>query len=472
MSAPLEKELSKYPLVALVGRVNVGKSTLFNRLIEEQKALESPVPGTTRDVNYGMCDWRGSRMIVVDTGGFVEKPKSDIEKKVFAQAEKLIKRATIILFMLDTKEGINPDDKKYLAFVRKTSKAKIMLIANKADRLALIQETYNREWLALGMGRPIPTSAASGLGVGDMLDMVLEALPKKVDRPTTEEEPIRIAIVGRTNVGKSSMINKMLGEERVIVSDTPHTTREPQDTAVTIDGQPYVLIDTVGIRKRNKMSSVMEREGVTRSIKNIEKSDVVVLVLEANVSPSKQESRLAQIAVDNGRGIIIVVNKWDLVAEKQTKSLQAYETYFKSKLKFISWAPVLFISALTGQRTSKILDLAREVQGEREHEIPQDELDVFLKKAIIKQKPIWILGQKKPIIYGFRQEKIKPPTFALAVKQSPAIQYMYLRYLENRLRETFGYQGTPVAIFTEQVIKERYEEVHFDENESDDEEIK
>lgn len=450
---PTEKELSKYPVVALVGRVNVGKSTLFNRLIEEKKALESPLPGTTRDVNYGLCDWRGERIVVVDTGGFVEKPKTEIEKQVYVQAEKAIKRAGAVLFLLDVKSGLNPDDKKYLAFVRKKTKSPILLVANKADRLTLIQDTYAKEWLSLGAGRPIPVSAASGLGVGDLLDILLEHFPSNKDRETSDDQPIKIAIVGRTNVGKSSIINKILGEDRVIVSETPHTTREPQDTAVTIEGHSYILVDTVGIRKKTKVKSTIEREGVARSIKSIERADIVVLVLDSTVSPAKQESRLAQIAVENGRGIIIVANKWDLVEEKQSKSILAYESHFKSYFAFIPWAPILFVSALTGQRTSKVLDLARAVQKEREREIPQEELTIFLNKAMAKQKPIWILGKKKPVVYGIRQETIKPPTFALAVKESPSIQYAYLRYLENRLRESYGFMGTPVRIFTEQIVK-------------------
>ncbi len=403
-------------------------------------------------MNYGLCRWRGALVRVVDTGGFVEKPRTEIEKKASGQAEHAIKKAKAILFMLDVREGLNPDDKKYLAFVRKISKAPILLVANKADKLSLIHETYQKEWLKLGMGAPIPVSASSGLGVGDLLDVLLELLAIK-PKESSEDIPIKIAIIGRTNVGKSSIINKLLGEERVIVSAEAHTTREPQDTVVTIDGTSYILIDTVGIRKKTRVASAIEREGVKRSIKQIERADVVVLVLEATVTPAKQESRLAQIAVENGAGVVIVVNKWDLVAEKQSKSVLAFESFFKSKLQFVSWAPMLFISALTGQRTSKILDIARAVQKERERLIPQEELDVFLKKVMAKQKPIWILGKKKPFIYGLRQTGAQPPTFALAVKESPAIQYAYLRYLENRLREQYGFAGTPVSVFTEQVIK-------------------
>lgn len=446
------KEISQYPVITLVGRVNVGKSTLFNRLIEEKKALESPIPGTTRDVNYGFCDWRGNRFVVVDTGGFVEKPKDELEKDVFRLSIASIKKADLILFLVDVKDGPNPDDRTFLSFIRKHAKAPIVYVANKADRASLIQETYNQEWLKLGLGKPVPVSAVSGLGVGDLLDIIGPLMNVK-SRQDDSKAPVKIAIVGRTNVGKSSIVNKILGEERVIVSPQAHTTREPQDTRIEMDGNSFLLIDTVGIRKKTKVKSYIEREGVKRSIENIEKADVVVLVLESTVTPSKQESKLADLAVKAGSGILIVVNKWDLVEEKESKSAKTYEDYFRQELSFIKWAPILFTSALIGQRTSKILERTQEIQQEREKRVPQEELTSFLNVALAHQKPIWILGRKKPNVYGFTQEGTCPPTFALHVKDATTIQYAYLRYLENRLRDQYGFAGTPIRVYTLQEEK-------------------
>ncbi len=451
-----EKELDLYPLVALVGRVNVGKSTLFNRLIEQQKAVTAPVPGTTRDINYGFCDWRGIRFVVADTGGFVERPESEIEKKVFEQVIAILKKAHIILFVADAKVGLNPEDVAFLKLVRKKTRAPIMFVANKADKASDIRQTSEKEWLKTGLGAPLPVSAASGLGVGDLLDVLIERLPNKIDRPDAAgESEIRIAIIGRPNVGKSSLLNKILGEERVIVSPIAHTTREPQDMVITYQGRRIRIIDTVGIRKKSKVASQIEREGVIRSIANIKKADVVLLVEEAIVTAAKQERRLASLAEEAGVGIMILVNKWDLVEGKGPKSVNAFTEYFRKYFSFISWAPVLYISALSGQRVHKVLDAALSVQEARERTIDPSELEVFLKKAITKQKPSWLRGHKRPTIYGFEQRSSCPPTFALLVKDRSSISYAYLRYLENRLREQYDFAGAPVRIHTEEKITKK-----------------
>ncbi len=447
------KEIEHYPLVVLVGRVNVGKSTFFNLLTEKKKAVTAAVPGTTRDINYAFCHWRDREFFAVDTGGYIPKPKTDIEKKVAVQAENILKKAHVILFLVDTHEGLHTDDKAYLKVIRKFTKAKILLIGNKADARRASGTVYHPEWLTLGLGEPNFISAVSGSGTGDVLDKIIPFFPIQEVREKNIKEPIKVAIIGRTNVGKSLLLNGILGEERVIVSDVEHTTREPQDTPIEYDGVPMILIDTVGIRKKTKVKRGIEREGVSRSIKNIEKADICVLVLDSTVTPSKQEKRLAEIAVESGAGIILLANKWDLIEEKQTKTPSAFEHQFREYFAFVSWAPIIFVSALSGKRVQKLLPLVLTVEEQRKKIIPQEELDVFIKRAIVRQGPQWIMGYRKPIIYGFKQRCTCPPTFDLSVREAKGVSYSYIRYIENRLREQYGYEGTSVRVCTEQRLK-------------------
>ena len=445
------KELEKYPLVALVGRVNVGKSSLFNLLISQKKALTAQVAGTTRDLNYDFCDWRGVRFALADSGGYMAHPVTDIDKKVAKQVRAVLKKSKLVLFVVDVLVGLNPEDREFLKVIRASTKAPIMLIANKADNLKKIQETHTQDWLKLGLGEPYPVSAANGLGSGDLIDVIMEKLgATPAVEPVPTSTPLNVAIIGRTNVGKSSLLNRILGEERVIVSETAHTTREPHDTLIYYGDQAINLIDTVGIRRKSRVSMALEKEGVSRSIKAIEKADIVLLVIESQVTPSKQELRLARIAVDVGAGIVVVVNKLDLIEGKDTKSIKAFEAYYQSYFKFIKWAPMIFISALKGQRVTKIYDRIMEVADNRSREIPQDELTVFMKKAIAKQAPARIMNRRKPVVYGFQQASVSPPAFRLVVNDPFSINYMYLRYMENRLREQYNYDGTIIKIFTEE----------------------
>ncbi len=443
-------ELAHYPLIVIAGCVNVGKSTLFNRLVEERKAVTSPIPGTTRDVAFGFAYWRDASFLVADTGGFIAKPDNEIDKQIFIQATRYLKKAHVVFFVVDVQAGLSPNDKNYLAVVRKHTKAPIFFIANKADKASQILSSFEKEWLRLGLGAPHPISAASGLGVGDLLDSVVDtiALPKRPDARTVAD-PIKVSIIGRTNVGKSSILNKILGEDRVIVSDIEHTTREPQDTLIEYKDRPFLLVDTVGIRRKSRVKLGIEREGVIRSINNIKRADIVLLVLEATMTPSKQEARLVQIALDAGSSIIIIVNKWDLVEEKQTKTPGAFEVFFRSYFPFIPWAPFYFVSALTGKRIPKILDILLEMDRARREVIPDADLQECISRLIAKQAPIWVRGRRKPRIYGLKQTDIAPPMFTLMVNDSMAIQYMYLRYVENRLRELYGFEGVPIKVITE-----------------------
>lgn len=447
------KEIEHYPLVALVGRVNVGKSTLFNILTEKKKAVTAPVPGTTRDINYGLCRWRDREFFAVDTGGYIPKPKTDIEKKVAIQVEGALEKAHVVLFLVDVREGLHTDDKAFIKIIRKHTKAKVLLVGNKADSRKASGATYHPEWLTLGLGEPNFISAISGSGTGDALDTVISFFPPKETQERNPQESIKIAIIGRTNVGKSLLLNGILGEERVIVSDVEHTTREPQDTLIEYDGVPMTLIDTVGIRKKTKVKHGIEREGVSRSMKNIEKADICILVLDSTVTPSKQEKRLAEIAVESGAGLILVANKWDLIEGKQTKTSSAFEQQFREYFSFVSWAPIIFISALSKKRVQNILPLVTAVERQRTKTLSEEELDVFIKRAIAKQPPQWIKGYRKPVIYGFKQRSTRPPTFALYVREAKGVSYSYIRYIENRMREQHGFEGSPVRVCTEQRLK-------------------
>ncbi len=441
------------PLIVIAGRINVGKSTLFNVLIGEKKALMSPVPGTTRDVNSGFASWRGRTYEIYDTGGFVFRPEGEIDKKVFEHAKRALKEADLILFVVDGKIGLHPDDKEFLSQIRKLTKKPITLVVNKLDKRAELTIIHSGDWKKLGLGVPHAVSAVSGIGTGDLLDSI-HALFLLTHKESEQEKmpTVSISLIGRPNVGKSSILNSIFGEERVIVSSIPHTTREPHDSSLEYDGKKFIFIDTVGIRRKNKIKLQVESQGVDHSIKNIQRSDVVLLILESTVSPSKQESRLLSIADENGIGVLLVINKWDLVEGKTTKTPQAFEEFFRKALPFVPWAPILYISALTGKRVPKILDELCTLQREREKVLSQKILDEFIARAISKQAPQWIYGKKKPVIYGFRQVGTKPPTFALLVKERVSIHYNYLRYLENRLRELYGFHGTPIRIHTEEHI--------------------
>lgn len=455
-SRMLSAEFSAYPVVVLVGRVNVGKSTLFNTLLEQRKAVTSAVPGTTRDVNYGLCTWRGATFIVVDTGGFTGTDGTEIEKKTAEHAQRMVSRADVVLFMTDRRAGLNPDDRRFVRLIRTMTQAPLVLTVNKAEHMIPAEADEWSEWHKLGLGMPQYISAMNGRGTGDLLDHVVELLPKKKKEQKLEQSShaeVRVAIVGRTNVGKSSILNRLLGEERVIVSPQAHTTREPHDTLFEYDGIPLRIIDTVGMRKKSQVSSRMDQEGLERSIVAIEKADIVLLILESIVSPSKQESRLVGIAQEQGAGLMIIVNKWDLISEKTTKTPQAFEEFFRQYFKGALWAPVMFVSATSGQRVSRILQAVLLCIENRERVIAQEDLNTFLARTIAHQQPQWQRGKKKPVIYEFRQTGTNPPTFALDVNERNSISYAYLRFLENRLRDIYEFEGTPIRIHTE--MKER-----------------
>lgn len=446
----LGKEYDSYPVVAIVGRVNVGKSTLFNKLIGEKKAVVASMPGTTRDANFSICHWRDRSFVVVDTGGYQPNAANDIDRKVYEVVQRTIRAADCILFVIDGPAGVTVDDRLFLRAIRSLTKKPIVCTGNKIDSSVQINAMYDKAMFALGCGAPTPISAVSGLGVGDLLDIVITFLPQQLSEAKSDQEAIDIAIIGRTNVGKSSLLNAMLGEERVIVSPIEHTTREAQDTVFEFQGRRLRVIDTVGMRRKGKIRSYIDREGFMRSMRVIRKAHIVVLVLDATMTPSKQESRLLHVACESGSGILLIVNKWDLVEGKDTKSVNAFESFFHSIFSFVPWAPILFVSSLSGKRVAKALESIMAIQYEREKKLEQKDITSFLKQMIKRQGPQWIRNQKKPIIYGMVQKSVEPPTFELTVNKAQSISYAYLRYLENRMREIWGFEGTPLRIHTTQ----------------------
>ena len=435
------------PKVTIVGRTNTGKSTLFNCLVEEKRALTSTIPGTTRDINYGICSWRGKKIILEDTAGLDIKPQNTIEEKAVEKTKNTIKKSDLILFTVDIKTGLLPQDKELALFVKKLKKP-IILACNKADSPKLRER--GAEFYKLGLGEPLFVSAANGSGTGDLLDEIVKQLRKnklfKRGRTKEEKEALKIAIIGKPNVGKSSLANSILGEERVIVSDIPHTTREPQDIVVEYKNQNFILIDTAGIRRKSKSKPGLEKLGISQSFKSLKKADIAVLVTEAQKLLTSQDSRLAGLLIESKKGIIIAANKWDLVEEKTTKTQNEFKKYFYKHFPYLTWAPLVFVSSKTGQRVKNILDLALEIKEQQEKEITDRTLERFLKTIVKKHKPSRRRGIKHPYIYELKQTGIKPPQFTLVVNDKDNVHFSYLRFIENRLREKFGFEGTAIEL--------------------------
>ncbi len=439
------------PKVAIVGRANVGKSTLFNRLISENKALVSPIAGTTRDRNIGIAKWSGLEFELIDTGGLdIEKKDTGIiERSIIHQAEKAITTADLIMFVIDIKRGITPDDKKLaLSLIQKGFRDKILLVANKADTQRMRQAddlVYK-----LNLGEPQMVSAANGSGSGDLLDMIHSRLPSKKLNKKKVESPnkaVRVAIVGRPNAGKSSLLNAILGEERVIVTDIEHTTRESHDEEFEYKGFDFTLIDTAGIRKKSKIErGTLEKKSVDRSLASISRADVVVLMTDVIRGVDNQDKKITQEILENSKSVIIVANKWDLVEEKDSNTIKRYENYYKSEFPYLWWAPLVFISAKEGQRAKKILDMVIDIQKSREREITDKELEHFLHAKIKKHRPSRGSGLKNPFIYNIKQSGTNPPRFDIFVNDPKILHFSYIRFLQNNLREEFKIIGTPIQI--------------------------
>ncbi|HLD28182.1 MAG TPA: ribosome biogenesis GTPase Der [Patescibacteria group bacterium] len=438
--------------VVIVGRANVGKSTLFNRLVEKNKALVSSVAGTTRDRNIDVVHWQGKSFELIDTGGLdVDKKLGGIiEINIVRQAKTAIKNADLILFLVDVKQGILPTDKDLTReLVKQKLKAKTILIGNKADSPKWRQSTG--ELYQLGLGEPQMLSAASGSGVGDLLDLITKRLPKgRLITKTDDTQSIKIAIVGKPNVGKSSLMNSILGEERVIVTDIPHTTRESHDTKFQYKGHTFILIDTAGIRKQNKIKlKSLEQKSVDKSISAIKSADIVIIITEVQKRITTQDKKITDAVLEHSRPVVIVANKWDLIPDKDTKTINKYIEYYQTQFPYLWWAPIIFISAKEDQRSKKILDLALEINQAKRIEISNSQLEKFLKIQIKKHVPARGRGLKNPYIYKIEQVKTNPPKFVIYVNDPKILHFSYIRYLQNNIRKKFNITGTPIGIEVE-----------------------
>lgn len=436
------------PIVALVGRTNVGKSSLFNRFIEEKKALTSAKPNTTRDRLTGTTLWRGRGFTVMDTGGQDIKPTNDIEKGILEQAKAAEAMADVIVLVTDGVVGPVAADRILAKMLRQLHKPVIVAI-NKCERAATRTPERMAAFASLGFGDGLAISAATGTGVGDLLDHIFVELKRiKKNPPLYREDPrISFALVGKPNVGKSSLANAILEEERFIVSATPHTTREPDDIPISWQGHDLLLIDTAGLRKHSKTRDEVVRVGMEKTMATIERADVCFLVLDGAELPGIEDKKLAGMIVDAKKGCVIVVNKWDLIPNKTPQTAVKFERAIREFLPFLDFAPIIFTSATEGLRAKKLLDLAIAVQDERERFIEEADLLTFFKTAVKEHKPSRGKGPRHPYLLGLRQVGRRPPAFLLTIKGAKdTLHFSYLRFLENRIRSHFGFIGTPIEI--------------------------
>ncbi|HET6381663.1 MAG TPA: ribosome biogenesis GTPase Der [candidate division Zixibacteria bacterium] len=444
------------PIVAIVGRPNVGKSTLFNRLIGERLAIVQDVPGTTRDRVYATAEWNGRAFTVVDTGGLELEPGTDIEARVQDQARVAIEEADVILFLVDATTGLAPLDHELADRLRRTAKP-VILVVNKADSPR--REHEAAEFYQLGFDPTLTISAQHGRNTGDLADEIVARLPSappsvQADGDLSEVEaaelaevdigPPRVAIVGRPNTGKSTFINHVLGMERMIVSPVPGTTRDPVDTVVELDGEPMVLIDTAGIRRRGHIERGIERYSVLRSLRAIDRADVAVVMTDATEGYTAQDAHVVGYVLDAGKGIVLVVNKWDAI-EKDDRTADAWLRELRRTAPYLAWADIVFASAKTGQRVERILREARRVAEERYRRVPTGELNRVVADAVRDHPPSAVRNRLPKIFYA-TQASVAPPTFVVFVNDPELIHFSYRRYLENRIRAEYGFLGTPIRL--------------------------
>lgn len=436
------------PVVAIVGRPNVGKSTLFNALAGEQISIVKDTPGVTRDRIYADVTWLNYNFTLIDTGGIEPESKDIILSQMREQAEIAIASADVIIFMVDVRQGLVDSDSKVANMLRRSGKP-VVLVVNKVDSFQkMMTDVY--EFYNLGIGDPVPVSSVGKLGIGDMLDEVVKHFPESAAEDEEDERP-RIAIVGKPNVGKSSIINKIVGESRVIVSDIAGTTRDAIDTDITYNGNEYVFIDTAGLRRKNKIKEELERYSIIRTVTAVERADVVLVVIDATEGVTEQDAKIAGIAHERGKGIIVVVNKWDAI-EKNDKTIYEHTNRIKDILSFMPYAEILFISAKTGQRVGKIFDTIDMVIENQNLRIQTGVLNEILSEAVAMQQPPSDKGKRLKIFY-MTQVSVKPPTFVIFVNNKELMHFSYTRYLENKIRDTFGFKGTALRF----IIRERGE---------------
>ncbi len=438
------------PIVAVVGRPNVGKSTFFNKIVGSRVSIVEDTPGVTRDRIIADAEWSGKHFMLIDTGGIEPENKEIIPAQMRAQAEIAMDMADVILFMVDGRNGLTAADREVGDMLRRKNKD-VILVANKIDGRKLPDDYY--DFYELGLGDPFPISSTNQLGLGDLLDEIIARIPEEAFEEDDEDD-IKIAIIGRPNVGKSSLVNAFLGEERVIVSEIAGTTRDSIDTPFEKDGQKYTLIDTAGIRRRTKVTDEVEKFSVIRAMAAIERCDVALMVIDAVEGLADQDKRIAGMAHEAGKGIIVVVNKWDLVV-KETNTMRDMERKIKGELQFMSYAPVMFTSAIKGQRLLPVIDAARSVAENRAMRVGTGQLNSLIADAIM-MNPTPVDKGKRLKIYYAAQIGIKPPLFSFQVNDRELMHFSYARYLENKIREGYGFAGTSIKfVFREKSEKDQ-----------------
>ena len=440
------------PVVAIIGKPNVGKSTFFNYIVGSRISIVEDTPGVTRDRIYGEANWRGKNFTVIDTGGIEEETGDVILSQMRIQANIAIDVADVIIFLTDVRQGVTPADEE-IALMLKRSQKPIILVCNKVDNYQKFQSDVY-EFYKLGIGDPMPMSAGNAQGIGDVLDAVYEKFPSDKDG-AEDEERIKVAVIGKPNVGKSSLINKILGENRNIVSDIAGTTRDAIDSYFENEHGKYTFIDTAGIRRKSKVTERIEKYSVMRSILAIERADVCLMLIDANEGVTDQDAKIAGEAHEAGKGVIIVVNKWDEY-EKDTGTLEKYKKDVYNKLSYLSYAPIMFISAKTGQRVDKLFGMINEVASQNAMRITTGQLNQVINEAIAIVQPPTDKGKRLKIFYG-TQVATKPPTFVIFVNKKELFHFSYERYLVNQIRKEFGMQGTPVRIIVREKLDKEVE---------------
>ena len=437
------------PIVAVVGRPNVGKSTFFNKIVGRRVSIVEDTPGVTRDRIYAEAEWNGVHFALIDTGGIEPDSEDVILSQMREQAQIAMDMADVILFIVDGKAGMTHADREVAGMLRRTGK-KVVLLVNKIDNISNLPIDFY-DFYELGMGEPIPISAANMLNFGDVLDEIVASFPDDAD--TEEEDDIKVAVIGKPNVGKSSLINALLNENRVIVSNIAGTTRDSIDTPFEWGGDKYTLIDTAGIRRKSKVNEDIERYSVVRAVAAIERCDVALLVIDAQEGITEQDKKIAGVAHEAGKGIIVVVNKWDLIT-KETNTMRDYKREIESELQFMSYAPSIFISVHEKQRVFEIIKLVKYVAEKRALRVPTGQLNSLITDATMMKQPPSDKGRRLKIYYA-TQVGVKPPLFSFQINKRELMHFSYARYLENRIREGFGFEGTSIKfVFREKGEKE------------------
>lgn len=431
---------AKLPIVAVVGRPNVGKSTFFNRVVGRRLAIVDDQPGVTRDRNFARADWAGHHFFIVDTGGVIEGSDEPLDRAVREQAMAAVNEADLILFLVDAKVGPHPLDER-LAEILRVAERPVLVVANKVDNLPA--DTSWMDFWSLGMGEPIPVAGASGKAMGNLLDRIVEALPATTDGEPGEHE-IRVAVVGKPNVGKSSFVNKMFGEERMVVTDVPGTTRDPVDTPLIYHGHQLVFVDTAGLRRQARVKDSLEYYSALRAARVLQGADVALVLVDATEPIHIQDLKVIEMAWEAGCGIVLVVNKWDLM-EKETMTAPRFEKATRERAAFLQWVPFLFTSAKTGQRVHKALDLVLEVQGQRTRRIDTHEVNEVLNALMGRQPPPHSRGRPVKLRYG-TQVAVEPPNFVVFSNLPREIPDHYIRYVMNSFRDRWGFLGSPIRI--------------------------